>query len=82
MFLNVSMTKVEVLRIFAQSARFMRPDQVWIQLDRSLDRRSLYSYLGRLRQQGLIERHPNSRRGQLAYRLTARGRERLAYLQR
>jgi len=76
------MTKAEVLRIFAQSGHFIKPDVIWKQLGRRLDRRSLYSYLDRLRQQGLIERYPNPRRGQLAYRLTPRGRERLAYLQR
>jgi len=76
------MTKVDVLRIFAESGSFIKPDVIGKQLGRRLDRRSLYSYLDRLRQQGLIERYPNPRRGQLAYRLTPRGRERLAYLQR
>jgi DNA-binding PadR family transcriptional regulator len=76
------MTKLEVLKIFAQSRRFMKPDEVWHQLGRRLDRRSLYSYLDRLKKQGLVERNPNPRRGQLAYRLTQRGQARLAYLQR
>jgi DNA-binding PadR family transcriptional regulator len=73
-------TKVEVLAIFAQADRFLKPDDVLGELQSGLDRRSFYSYLGRLRRQGLLERHPRSRRGQLAYRLTERGRERLAYL--
>ncbi len=76
------MTKLEVLHIFAHSARFMKPDEVWRQLGRRLDRRSLYSYLDRLRKQGLLMRSPNPRRGQLAYCLTQRGQGRLAYLQK
>ena len=76
------MTKLEVLKIFAQSRRFMKPDEVWHQLGRRLDRRSLYSYLDRLKKQGLVERNPNPGRGQLAYRLTQRGQGRLAYLQK
>ena len=46
------------------------------------DRRSFYSYLGRLKGQGLLERNPNSKRGQLSYRLTERGRTRIEYLRR
>ena len=76
------MTKLEVLRIFARSGRFMRPDDVWRQLGCRLNRRSLYSYLDRLRKQGLLERIPSPRRGQLAYCLTQRGVDRLAYLQK
>jgi len=76
------MTKLEVLKIFAQSRRFMKPDEVWDQLGRRLDRRSLYSYLDRLKKQGLVERNLNPGRGQLAYRLTERGQGRLAYLQK
>ena len=36
----------------------------------ALERRSLYSYLGRLRKQGLLEPGPIPRRGHLSYRLT------------
>ena len=75
------MTKEEVLRVFAQEARFMKPDEVLSRLGFCLDRRSLYSYLNRLQKQGLLERIPTARRGQLAYRVTDRGRRRLAYLQ-
>jgi DNA-binding PadR family transcriptional regulator len=74
-------TKVEVLAIFAKSGDFLKPDEVIEKLRSDLDRRSFYSYLGRLRRQGLLEPDPHRRRGQLAYRLTERGRERLAYLQ-
>ena len=74
-------TKVEVLAIFADADGFLKPDEVLQELQSSIDRRSFYSYLGRLQRQGLLERHPHSRRGQLAYRLTERGRKRLAYLQ-
>ena len=74
-------TKVEVLAIFAKSDDFLKPDEVLEKLRSGLDRRSFYSYLGRLRRQGLLEGHPRFRRGQLAYRLTERGRKRLAYLQ-
>lgn len=73
------MSKLEVLAIFAQAQGFLRPDRVRAQLLPRPDRRSLYSYLGRLRRQGLLERHPAARRGQLMYRLTARGRARLEY---
>ena len=74
------MTKIQVLAIFANADRFLKPDEVLQELRSGLDRRSFYSYLGRLRRQGLLEKHPRCRRGQLAYRLTERGRERLAYL--
>jgi len=74
------MTKLEVLIIFAQKGDFLAPDEVEERLQAPPDRRSLYSYLLRLRQQGLLERHPRSRRGQLAYRITQRGRARLVWL--
>lgn len=76
------MTKREVLRIFAQVNGFVKPDYVRSQLRPALDRRSLYSYLARLKGQGLLDRHPNSRRGHLTYCLTERGRARLEYLRR
>jgi len=76
------MTKLEVLLIFAQSSRYFRPDDVLNKLRPVPDRRSFYSYLGRLQRQGLLDRHPNSRRGQLAYRVTERGKARAEYLQR
>jgi len=74
------MTKSQVLAIFSKSGKFLRPDDVLRQLRPIPNRRSFYSYLGRLRVQGLLERHPNYRRGNLAYRLTARGQARLEYL--
>jgi hypothetical protein len=76
------MTKANVLAIFSQNGRFLRPDDVRILLRPIPARRSFYSYLGRLKRQGLLERHPNSRRGYLAYRLTARGQDRMEYLRR
>ena len=74
------MTKLEVLVIFAENGDFLAPDEVGERLRTPLARRSLYSYLKRLRLQGLLERHPRSRRGQLAYRITQRGRARLVWL--
>jgi hypothetical protein len=76
------MTKLEVLQIFAQVNGFLKPDSVRGRLRPAPDRRSLYSYLGRLRRQGLLDRHPNSGRGHLTYRLTDRGRARMEYLRR
>jgi DNA-binding PadR family transcriptional regulator len=76
------MTKLEVLRIFAQVNGFVKPDYVRSQLRPAPDRRSLYSYLGRLKGQGLLDRHPKSRRGHLSYCLTERGEARLEYLRR
>ena len=79
---SLVMTKLEVLLIFAQSSSYLRPDDVLSKLTPVLDRRSFYSYLARLQRQGLLDRHPNSRRGQLAYRLTERGRVRAEYLRK
>jgi len=76
------MTKAQVLAIFLRSNRLLRPDDVRVLLKPAPDRRSFYSYLGRLHEQGLLERHPNSRRGYLVYRLTARGQARLEYFRR
>ena len=76
------MTKLQVLHIFAHRGSFLTPDDVLRQLRPMPDRRSLYSYLGRLRGQGLLDRYPQSRRGRLAYRLTERGRARMEYLRR
>ena len=76
------MTKSIVLTIFAKSGSFLTPDYARNQLRPVPDRRSFYSYLGRLQKQGLLERHPNSRRGYLAYRLTPRGQARLGYFRR
>jgi hypothetical protein len=73
------MTKQQVLEIFARRNNFTTPDQIWLGLSRRLDRRSVYSYLLRLKRQGLLETHADVRRGQLAYRLTARGYARLKY---
>jgi len=75
------MTKLSVLLIFYRANTLLTPDQVGRKLEPSPDRRSLYSYLARLRRQGLLERGPNPRRGRLSYRLTNRGADRISYLQ-
>jgi hypothetical protein len=75
------MTKLSVLLIFAEAEGILTPDQVCGKLHHSPDRRSIYSYLARLKGQGLLERGPNRRRGWLSYRLTKREEERIAYLQ-
>jgi len=72
-------TKQLVLEIFAQRNNFTTPDQICLALKRSLDHRSVYSYLLRLKRQGLVETGTNTRRGYLAYRLTERGHARLKY---
>lgn len=73
------MTKREILEFFARRNNFIAPDQVWLELQRTLDRRSVYSYLLRLKRQGLLESGPYRRRGDLAYRITERGHARLQY---
>jgi hypothetical protein len=80
--LDQAMTKLEVLRIFVQFNGFLKPDSVRFRLRPVPNRRSFYSYLGRLKGQGLLERNPNSRRGHLSYRITERGRARIEYLRR
>jgi len=76
------MTKEEVLAIFAQSGGFLKPDEILARLHPRPSRPSFYTYLGRLRGQGLLERFPRQRRGQLAYRITQRGQDRLAFLRK
>jgi len=73
------MSKREILEIFARAGGFLTPDRVWLALRRQLDRRSIYSYLLRLKRQGLLETSADTRRGHLAYRLTERGYARLEY---
>ena len=73
------MTKREVLEMFARTGDFFTPDRVWIGLGREIDRRSVYSYLLRLKRQGLLESGSNTKRGFLAYKITERGRARLHY---
>ena len=76
------MTKYEVLTIFAEAGGFVIPDDVRLRLEPRPDRRSVYSYLGRLAGQGLLERGRPGGGGMVAYRLTDRGRARLEYFQR
>lgn len=74
------MTKRETLEIFARATGFLTPDRVRLELEPRPDRRSVYSYLLRLKRQGLLETGPKQRRGHLAYCLTERGSARLNYL--
>ena len=76
---TLAMTKREILEFFARRNNFVAPDQVWQELKRTLDRRSVYSYLLRLKRQGLLESGPYRRRGDLVYRSTERGHARLQY---
>jgi hypothetical protein len=57
-----AMTKLEVLAIFAQSSSLLKSDNVCQRLCPRPDRRSIYSYLGWLRKQGLLERPATPRR--------------------
>jgi DNA-binding IclR family transcriptional regulator len=73
------MTKQEILEFFARRRDFVSPDELWLHLQPKLDRRSVYSYLLRLKRQGLLETGPNRGRGHLGYRITERGLARLRY---
>jgi hypothetical protein len=73
------MTKQEILEFFARKRNYVSPDEVWLHLQCKLDRRSVYSYLLRLKRQGLLEAGPNRGRGHLVYRVTERGPARLRY---
>ena len=75
------MNKLEVLKVVAKTDNFLRPDEIRDQILLPPERRSFYSYLSRLANQGLLERGPSSRRrGKLTYRITERGRARIKYL--
>jgi DNA-binding PadR family transcriptional regulator len=72
------MTKRRVLEIFAANAQWMTPDELRIRLQSLPQRSSVYSYLSRLhQQQGLLER--GLRSGRIVYRISPKGRERLAF---
>jgi len=72
------MSKRKVLEIFAMNSRFITPDEIWKCLHGYSQRSSVYSYLSRLCRQGLLERAQGWSR--VAYRITPRGIERMAYL--
>jgi hypothetical protein len=72
------MSKIEVLEIFYSANRILTPDSVGRRIRRCRSRSSVYSYLLRLSNQGLLERASIGSR--LAYRLTRRGLDRLFYL--
>jgi hypothetical protein len=76
---SLPVNKREILELFAGTGNFTTPDSIWLKLHRELDRRSVYSYLLRLKRQGLLETGPNRRRGFLVYKITERGRARLQY---
>jgi len=73
------MSKPEVLEIFARAIILLRRIVCGRDYKPRPDRRAAYSYLLRLKRQGLLETGPNVRRGNLAYRLTQRGHARLKY---
>jgi DNA-binding PadR family transcriptional regulator len=73
------MTKLEILAGFADSWAPISPDELRFRLKLQLNRRSFYSYLLRLKGQGLLARTGEGR-GRLRYTLTERGRARIAYL--
>jgi len=72
------MTKRRVLELFAANARFVTPDEIRMCLQNNLQRSTVYSYLSRLRGQGLLERAESWKH--VAYRITSRGIERLKFL--
>ncbi len=72
------MTKIRVLEIFAESGNSMAPEDVRVRLRDLPVRSSVYSYLLRLHQQGLLERERDL--GRVVYRISPRGRQRLDYL--
>jgi DNA-binding PadR family transcriptional regulator len=71
------MTKQEVLEIFVNADRFIRPDMVCRQLHGFRHRSSVYSYLFRLHRQGLLLR--KTMHGRVAYQISERGIERLNF---
>ena len=73
------MTKLRVLEVFAANPRFLTPDEVRVRLQTNSQRSSVYSYLSRLRRQGLLECAQGWER--IAYRITPRGIERLKFFQ-
>ena len=72
------MTKSKVLAIFAVTAQFMNPADVWKSLREYGPLSSVYSYLSRLHRQGLLER--GEKWGRIVYRISPRGAQRLAFL--
>ncbi len=72
------MTKREVLEILCAYAHPLTPDAVRRQLRGFHYRCSVYSYLFRLHKQGLLRR--TRIQGRIAYAISPRGMERLAFL--
>jgi len=69
------MTKRRVLEVFSTTLQLMTPDDVCRRLRTHGRRSSVYSYLLRLQRQGLLLR--GELWGRVAYRISARGIERL-----
>lgn len=69
--------KAQSLAIFERRGRLSSSE--WAVLARFYPIRASYSYLGRLHRFGLLLRGRDAR-GRIAYRLSARGRRRLAWL--
>jgi hypothetical protein len=76
--LQGAMFKQEVLALFYRSLRPLTPDEINGQLVKCRHRTSVYSYLFRLHQQGLLKRGTIA--GRIVYSISARGVERLRYL--
>lgn len=72
------MNKQRVLELFAIEGRFVAPDEIRTCLQQDQQRSTVYSYLSRLCEQGLLERAEGWQR--VAYRITPRGIERLKFL--
>ena len=63
--LNQPMTKLAVLEVFARAHGLISPDRLRLGLQPAPDRRSVYSYLLRLKHQGMLETGTNIKRGHL-----------------
>jgi hypothetical protein len=72
------MTKLQVLEVVSSHNDFVFPDTIWKEMPGCPLRVSVYSFLARLFQQGLLERARKD--GRIAYLVSARGRKRLNYL--
>ncbi len=71
--------KVRVLRVLARNDGWMRPGVVWVEAEMPGPVRSMWSYLGRLAKWGLLRK--GSLSGRIAYQISAKGRERLNWLE-
>jgi hypothetical protein len=73
--------KTKVLEIFAATAQFITPDDVFIRLRGCPSRCSVYGFVRRLYEQGLLIRGRQwGTTGRIVYRLSDRGIQRLRFL--